>query len=46
MIRVGADARGSRIDVRSVSCVGKSDLGANARRVREYSAIVAGKPPG
>ena len=46
VIRVGADARGSRIDVRSVSRVGKSDLGANARRVREYSAIVAGKPPG
>jgi len=46
VIRVGADGRGSRIDVRSVSRVGKSDLGANARRVREYSAIVAGKPPG
>lgn len=46
VIRVGADARGSRIDVRSVSRVGKSDLGANARRVREYAAIVAGKPPG
>ena len=46
VIRVAPDARGSRIDVRSVSRVGKSDLGANARRVREYAAIVAGKPPG
>jgi uncharacterized protein (DUF1499 family) len=46
VIRVAPDARGSRVDVRSVSRVGKSDLGANARRVREYSAIVAGKPPG
>jgi uncharacterized protein (DUF1499 family) len=30
------DAGGSRVDVRSASRVGKSDLGANARRIREY----------
>lgn len=44
VIRVAPDARGSRIDVRSVSRVGRSDLGANARRVREYAATVAGTP--
>ena len=27
---------GSRVDVRSVSRVGESDLGANARRIREF----------
>jgi len=32
----GADA-GSRIDIRSKSRVGRSDLGANARRIRTYA---------
>lgn len=39
VIRVEADPTepgGSRVDVRSVSRVGKSDVGANARRIRAY----------
>ena len=35
-IRVRADGSGSRIDMRSVSRVGRSDLGANAARMRPY----------
>ena len=41
-IRVAPTAVGSRIDVRSVSRVGKSDLGTNARRIRAYLARLAG----
>jgi uncharacterized protein (DUF1499 family) len=33
---------GSRIDVRSVSRVGKSDVGANAKRIRAYRAALTG----
>lgn len=40
VIRVAADPRGSRVDVRSVSRVGRSDLGANARRIREFAAAL------
>ncbi|MDQ3270069.1 MAG: DUF1499 domain-containing protein [Pseudomonadota bacterium] len=36
VVRVSASGEGSRIDVRSVSRVGKSDVGANAARIREY----------
>lgn len=36
VIRVEADGSGSRVDVRSVSRVGKSDVGTNARRIRTY----------
>jgi len=42
VIRVTPTTTGSRIDVRSVSRVGKSDLGANAKRVRAYLARLAG----
>jgi len=42
VIRVAPNGAGSRIDVRSHSRVGRGDLGANARRVREFSARVAG----
>jgi uncharacterized protein (DUF1499 family) len=36
VIRVAPADRGSRIDVRSVSRVGRGDLGTNARRVRGF----------
>jgi len=36
IVRVGGQGNSSRIDVRSVSRVGKSDIGANARRIQEY----------
>jgi len=36
VIRVKADGAGSRVDVRSVSRVGESDVGTNARRIRAY----------
>jgi uncharacterized protein (DUF1499 family) len=36
VIRVTPEATGSRIDVRSVSRLGRSDLGKNAKRVRAY----------
>jgi uncharacterized protein (DUF1499 family) len=36
VVRVRPDADGSRVDVRSLSRVGRSDIGANARRIRAY----------
>ncbi len=41
VIRVEAKDTGSRIDVRSVSRVGKSDVGANAKRIRAYLKLLA-----
>ena len=38
VVRVAPTPTGSRIDVRSVSRVGKSDLGANAKRIRAFFA--------
>ena len=38
VVRVRADGEGSVIDLRSKSRVGKSDLGANAKRVRDFTA--------
>jgi len=40
VVRIAADGTGSRVDVRSLSRIGKSDVGANAKRVREYLAKV------
>lgn len=36
VIRIMPSSRGSRIDVRSVSRVGKSDVGTNARRIQTF----------
>jgi uncharacterized protein (DUF1499 family) len=41
VIRVGADGPGTRIDVRSKSRVGRSDVGTNAKRIRAYLGRVA-----
>ena len=40
VVRIAADGSGSRVDVRSLSRIGKSDVGANAKRVHEYLAKV------
>jgi uncharacterized protein (DUF1499 family) len=40
VIRVAADGAGSRVDVRSVSRVGRSDFGVNAGRIRAYTAAL------
>jgi uncharacterized protein (DUF1499 family) len=40
VIRVSPDGGGSRIDVRSVSRVGRSDFGVNAGRIRAYAAAL------
>lgn len=42
VVRVSPADGGSRIDVRSVSRVGRSDVGTNAARIRNYLAKVAG----
>ncbi len=41
VIQVSIDAKGSRVDMRSVSRVGISDLGKNAERIRNFFATVS-----
>jgi hypothetical protein len=36
VVRVQPAGQGSRVDVRSASRVGRSDVGANAKRIREF----------
>jgi len=36
VVRIRSQPDGSRVDVRSVSRVGRSDVGTNARRIREF----------
>ena len=36
VVRITAEGAGSRVDVRSKSRVGRSDLGTNAQRIRAY----------
>lgn len=38
VVRIRAAGTGSRIDIRSKSRAGESDLGVNARRIRDFSA--------
>ena len=41
VVRVRPEGTGSRVDVRSASRVGTGDIGANAKRVRQFLARVA-----
>jgi uncharacterized protein (DUF1499 family) len=43
VIRITPAGQGSRVDVRSVSRVGKSDVGTNARRIRKYLKALTDK---
>ena len=38
VVRIRAAGTGSRVDIRSKSRAGESDLGVNARRIRDFSA--------
>ena len=38
VVRIRPEGTGSRIDIRSKSRVGESDLGVNARRIRDFIA--------
>jgi len=42
VIRIRPDGAGSRVDVRSVSRVGRGDVGANARRIRSFLGALRG----
>jgi hypothetical protein len=44
VIRIEAEAAASRIDVRSVSRVGKSDVGKNAARIRAFIKALGSHP--
>ena len=41
VVRIQPEPGGSRVDVRSVSRVGRSDVGTNARRIEEYLEILS-----
>lgn len=43
VVRITRSGAGSRIDVRSKSRVGRSDVGANARRIQEFLTRVGGE---
>lgn len=38
VIRITPEERSARVDIRSLSRVGKSDVGANAKRIRRFLA--------
>ena len=42
VIRVRPDPKGAKVDVRSVSRVGRGDVGANAARIRRFRSALAG----
>ena len=45
VVRVRAEAGGSRVDVRSLSRVGLSDVGTNARRIEKYMKVLKKQLP-
>ena len=45
VVRVTPAGTGSRVDMRSKSRVGRSDLGANAKRIRAFLAELSGRLP-
>jgi uncharacterized protein (DUF1499 family) len=46
VVRVRPDGAGTRVDIRSVSRVGRSDLGTNARRIRAFVEALRAARPG
>ena len=44
VVRIRPEGNGSRLDVRSLSRVGLSDIGKNARRITAYLAVVRSLP--
>ena len=44
VVRVRPEGGGSRVDVRSVSRVGRSDVGTNARRIEDYLEELSAEP--
>jgi len=42
VIRLQTDAQGTLLDLRSVSRVGRGDIGANAKRIRKFAQAFAG----
>lgn len=45
-IRISADGQGTRLDIRSLSRVGRGDLGVNARRIERFMAALASRLAG
>lgn len=45
VVRIRPEESGSRVDVRSKSRLGRSDLGANAKRISRYLSAVKGVEP-
>ena len=44
VVRVKPAPAGSQVDIRSLSRVGRSDVGTNARRIRAFIAAMKGRP--
>lgn len=44
VVRIRPDGTGSKVDIRSKSRVGESDLGVNARRIRDFIARLKAAP--
>ena len=46
VVRIQESGEGTRVDVRSMSRVGRSDLGVNAKRIRTFMARLRASLPG